>query len=70
MYDVIIFCLFLICITVIICTIIYCNKQEKTNCEHQWKIIQEIEITDGYNTTGHKYVMQCSKCGNIKIVKS
>ena len=51
-------------------------------CEHKWQCIDEepiekfkvgnpflLFVDTGYETIGYNYVLQCSKCGDIKKVK-
>lgn len=38
-------------------------------CSHAWEEVERIRMTDDGVTVGHKYVMQCQKCGWKKAVK-
>lgn len=38
-------------------------------CWHRWAVIHKVNLYDGERSSlphGSKYVLQCSKCGNIK----
>jgi hypothetical protein len=38
-------------------------------CRHKWNVVDQVNLYDGEHATmpyGRKYMMQCSKCGNIK----
>lgn len=36
-------------------------------CEHKWKLMEHWDMVDEYgDKTGHKYILKCEKCGDIK----
>ena len=43
-------------------------------CQHKWKLIEKrpvfVERQAGDLPTYHKFIMQCEKCGNIKVKKT
>ena len=38
-------------------------------CQHTWRQVEIIRVTDDGYTVGHKHVMRCDKCGWKKVVK-
>lgn len=32
---------------------------------HEWEIIKEVEVTDGWGGRGTRYYLQCKKCGKV-----
>lgn len=56
----------------------YCSKcgkailAPKQDCDHKWQRIDRVKISNilwGQNyIVGHKYVLECQKCGCIKSV--
>lgn len=49
-------------------------KRLFSRCEHEYKMIKEIQVWDETMPVqmpiGEKYVLQCSKCGDITIRKT
>lgn len=41
-------------------------KQLLGLCEHIWKVKDEWDMVSGDEKRGHKYILQCSKCGELK----
>lgn len=46
-----------------------CGKAFRTPCSHSWKDKEIITITNNSSKVGRLYVLQCSKCGDIKKVE-
>ena len=60
--------IYIIIIMIIICTTIYNIVYIlKIQCKHEWVLTERITIHDECNNVvGHKVVLQCKKCGEIK----
>jgi hypothetical protein len=42
-------------------------------CQHEWELFKTIEVYDPWFSSkdmpaGMKYILQCKKCGDLKIV--
>ncbi|MGL5752063.1 MAG: hypothetical protein ACRCXT_16135 [Paraclostridium sp.] len=52
-----------ICITIVMLVKIYFVHR----CEHEYEIIDTINVKDNGKIVSYKYVNRCKKCGKIKI---
>ena len=46
------------------------NLIEKWACNHDWKQIEHIKVSDDFGGSYHKFLFVCKKCGKFKWIKS